>query len=698
MGKAFEPFLYGKYIILGRIAIGGMAEVFYAKSYGVRGFQRLLVIKRILPHLSKDEEFVEMFVDEAKISVELNHANICQVTDLGKIDGNYFIAMEYINGKDLRAILKKCYILQKPIPVDCAIYMMAEVIKGLEYAHKREDTISGRTFSVIHRDMSPQNVMVSYQGDVKIVDFGIAKTEFKLHKTQAGVLKGKFSYMSPEQAMGLELNHQTDIFSAGIILYEMLSGDRLFQGETDFETLEKIKAAKVPDIQAVNPEVPDELAAIVRKALEKNLEKRFQSASDMHVALSKVLYTHFSEFKPERVTQFVQELFGDEISKEAKELKDAVASIPSEKIQAAERASMQDQENSDDQTIMAPTSQDHLRIRTTSPGIMAKFSSLRPYVSYVAMAGVTLLIYCGGKALLYKPDIPSNVSSSAKKIPAEKNYLFISTPEGALVTINNEPKGNTPLDLILPTENFFDVRVEKEGYVAAQKEIQTRPDASQFTFQLEKMLPTLGQLKVTSEPAGAQIFIENEDTGLSTPATIENLDLNHKYKVTLKLKEHRTIVQNVLIDQAENEASFNLEKIVATLKVRTVPNNAQVYLNGNPSSSTINDLSIGKTYTVKATLDGYQTIEKSVNVTANYMEVDLELKKKIIKTGKISISATPWAQVIIDGKLIGTTPVINHDLPVGKHQVVLRHPDFSDVTKEVGIEENKLEKLIIELQ
>ncbi|MEZ4820521.1 MAG: serine/threonine-protein kinase [Bdellovibrionota bacterium] len=444
---SFEPFLYGKYIILNRLAIGGMAEVFFAKSYGVRGFQRLLVIKRILPNLSKDEEFVEMFIDEAKISVELNHSNICQVTDLGKIDDNYFIAMEFVNGKDLRAILKKSYILQSDIPVDVVIFMIAEVLKGLDYAHKREDTITGQAFSVIHRDISPQNIMVSYQGDVKIVDFGIAKTESKLHRTQAGVLKGKFAYMSPEQAMGLELDPRTDIFSTAIILYELLAKERLFLGETDFQTLENIKNCSIPSILEKNSQVPPELEEILGKALAQKPEDRFQTAGDMQLALTKLLYAKFPDFQPDQVTQFLQRLFKDEIKAENQSLKAALDKISDEQIQKAESASALDQDNQHHQTILSTPAP---KFGSLHSAHSAKVSMMHRWGlpgKMALMLAVAFSLYYIMKSMLIgapPPEKPTPQQSAQTKteVPAQSTFTISSMPSQADVWINGEKKGS----------------------------------------------------------------------------------------------------------------------------------------------------------------------------------------------------------------------------------------------------------------
>ncbi|MEZ4270530.1 MAG: serine/threonine-protein kinase, partial [Myxococcota bacterium] len=213
------PIAFGKYLLLDRVNIGGMAEVYKAKAFGVEGFERILAIKRILPNMADDSEFINMFVDEARIAVQLSHANIVQIFELGKFENQYYIAMEYVSGKDLRQILDDYRKRKEFIPLSAAAYLASKVCEGLDYAHRKTDP-SGRPMNVIHRDVSPQNILVSYEGAIKLVDFGIAKAEDRASKTQAGVLKGKFGYMSPEQVRGMEIDHRSDIFAVGILLYE----------------------------------------------------------------------------------------------------------------------------------------------------------------------------------------------------------------------------------------------------------------------------------------------------------------------------------------------------------------------------------------------------------------------------------------------------------------------------------------------
>jgi serine/threonine protein kinase/predicted ATPase len=273
------PAPFGPYQLLDRIAVGGMAEVFLARRFGAEGFEKRLVIKRILPDLARNPRFVSMFVHEAKLSVSLNHPNIVQVFDLGKVDGDPFMAMEFIHGRDLTQLLRVMRRNGERMKPEIAAYVAAQVARGLAYAHARVAP-DGRPLDVVHRDISPHNVMLSFEGDVKIVDFGIARLA---GETAEGVETGrpgggKFAYMSPEQARGEPLDARTDIFALGVVLYEMLAGRRLFQDGDPDEKLRMVVECVVPDIRAFNPEVDDGILAILGRALAARREDRYADA------------------------------------------------------------------------------------------------------------------------------------------------------------------------------------------------------------------------------------------------------------------------------------------------------------------------------------------------------------------------------------------------------------------------------------
>ena len=306
-----EGELYGKYQLVEKIATGGMAEVFRATSASIGGFEKLVALKRILPHLSTDAEFVSLFIDEAKLTVALTHGNIVQVFDFGRIDNNYFIAMEFVDGRDMTQVLIKQSRRRRLVPLEVAFYILVQTLRGLEFAHTRRDRDS-EPLGVVHRDVSPHNILVSYDGEVKITDFGIAKARTKVSLTRPGVVLGKFAYMSPEQARGLTVDHRSDVYSAGITLYETLTGRRLFYSEDPSQILAKVRNPKVPPPSKYNSLISPAIDALVLKALSPRVETRFESCRAFANALEGELATLSPGFNDSHLARFMKELFEDE--------------------------------------------------------------------------------------------------------------------------------------------------------------------------------------------------------------------------------------------------------------------------------------------------------------------------------------------------------------------------------------------------
>ncbi len=329
-----QPIPFGKYLLLDRINIGGMAEVWRGKMFGAGGFERLVAIKRILPNIAEDDEFISMFIDEAKISVQLTHANVAQIYELGQINSSYFISMEYIPGKDMRAIFDRCRKKGEPAPVPLVAYCVSKMCEGLDYAHRKKDGM-GREMNIVHRDISPQNVLISYEGEVKVIDFGIAKAAGKATKTQAGILKGKFGYMSPEQIRGLPLDRRSDVFAIGVCLYEMLTGERLFVGDSDFSVLEKVRKAEVAPPSTYNRRIPDALEKIVLKALARDVDERYQYANELGDDLQRFLLTSDTIFGRKDLMQYMKSTFAEDVEREKQRLQEYVDIKPPEGMLAA---------------------------------------------------------------------------------------------------------------------------------------------------------------------------------------------------------------------------------------------------------------------------------------------------------------------------------------------------------------------------
>jgi serine/threonine protein kinase len=302
---------FGKYQILERIARGGMAEIFKARMEGIGGFHRLYAIKRILPSLSTNRDYIDMLVDEAKIAGLLSHANIVQILDLGQVDGQYYVAMELVDGPDLGQILERCRQRGITLPVPQAVFVLIEVLKGLEYAHKRQILRGNKPvpLNIVHRDVSPSNVLVSLQGEVKLTDFGIAKANVKALETLSGVIKGKFDYMSPEQASGEDVDPRTDLFAAGVLFYELLCGTHPFHQKSEIKTIEAIRRGEYTPPSAVNAVVDYPLEVIIDRALARDREARYATATEFKDALNRYAHDAGFIFTPATLAGFLKGLF-----------------------------------------------------------------------------------------------------------------------------------------------------------------------------------------------------------------------------------------------------------------------------------------------------------------------------------------------------------------------------------------------------
>lgn len=308
-----EPIAFGKYWLLDRISIGGMAEIWRAELYHPQpGLPRVVAIKRILPSVAEDPDCVAMFMDEAKISMQLHHPNIAQVFELGQVGSSHFIALEYVHGKDVRAIFDRCREIGAPATVAMTCYVIAKACEALDHAHRKRDA-SGEEMRIVHRDVSPQNLLISYEGEVKVIDFGIAKAAANASQSQAGILKGKFGYLSPERVAGLPFDRRSDVFGIGVCLHELLTGERLFASDEDEVVLEKIRTADVRPPSNRRPGIPEALDRIVLKALARDPENRYQYASELGRDLEGFLIESKSFFERKDLMQYMKSTFAEEL-------------------------------------------------------------------------------------------------------------------------------------------------------------------------------------------------------------------------------------------------------------------------------------------------------------------------------------------------------------------------------------------------
>jgi eukaryotic-like serine/threonine-protein kinase len=305
-----QPIAFGKYTLLERISHGGMAEVFRAKTRGTAGFERIVAIKLLLPQVADDADFVTMLIDEAKIAGQLSHANIAQIFDLGQVEGRYYIVQEYVPGRDLRAICHHLDDRHTRMGVAQACHVVLKVCEALDYAHNKRDP-AGQPLNLVHRDISPQNVIVSHEGEVKLIDFGIVKAEGRATKTLAGLVKGKFAYMSPEQIRGLPVDRRSDVFACGIIMHELLTGRPLFKRSSEFETLQRARVGEIEPPSRYNPDVSPDLDRVVLRALARHVDDRYQSAIALRDDLWEVVRTSGYYQSRDQLAAWMLETFGE---------------------------------------------------------------------------------------------------------------------------------------------------------------------------------------------------------------------------------------------------------------------------------------------------------------------------------------------------------------------------------------------------
>ncbi|MBL8953040.1 MAG: serine/threonine protein kinase [Myxococcaceae bacterium] len=457
---------YGNYELLERIATGGMAEIFRAKQLGLEGFEKELCIKRILPHLAREPQFIKMFLDEARIAARLSHPNITQIYNLGAQGGTYFIAMEYVDGRDLREIWRMCEARGQPMPPQYACRIVAEACAALHHAHKKTNK-QGKPLGIVHRDVSPQNILVTHTGDVKVVDFGIAKAADSSTHTRAGVLKGKFAYMSPEQAQGTRIDRRTDIFALGVILHELITGVRLFKRDTDVSTLTAVGNCHVDPPGDSAEGVDDELDDIVLKALAKNPKDRFQDCEEMQLALERWLVEKSLPSSSAALAQFLSQL-GKDIEKAANERKrkstksssKAKPREPTKLIRSGEYEEPEEEEI--DEPLSQPKPMPKRREPTQAappPGSEKKQKTSTSVFAF--LFGVTLV------ALLAVLGVQFLRPTAAAVVKVT------SQPSGANVYWNGEPlKDKTPLTLPPAGAGSYWLEVSVDGYEAYRAKVE----------------------------------------------------------------------------------------------------------------------------------------------------------------------------------------------------------------------------------
>jgi serine/threonine protein kinase len=763
---------FDEYYLVERIAIGGMAEVFKGISYGEEGFERVSAVKRVLPHIAEDREFIEMFIDEAKIAAQLQHPNIGQVYHLGQSDGKYFIAMEFISGQDLRIIFDRARSNQLQLDIGLCVYLVSEICEALDYAHRKTNARQ-EPMHLVHRDISPQNLVLGYDGSVKLIDFGIAKAEGKINQTQSGILKGKFSYMSPEQAHGHKIDARSDLFALAIVLYELLTLERCFLGQSDFSTIERIRQVEFIPPRKIRRDIPIALERILQKGLNKDVHQRYQSAADFQEALKRFVKNHQINMGKEYAQRFICQLFRSETQREQNRLQE-FRQYAQQNIPLAQRAGGYQQQGKfkqneiltgsypkvkprfalADKPKVSLSHQNQEYRRSYNPSIQPK-SSMSPVSKLIILALIGLLaggitavmawkelpqvgsirvltqysealdyVLYGerfkrqGKTPLWIQKLPVGdyriqltspfyemYTENFKIKPQQLNTLSIklkskdkitplkitSQPEKVMISLNGITVGRTPL--ILPQEQgLYQIKAEKKGYQNEQRQIQLTKKVNIINFTL---YPDYLQLHVTPSIDHAKIFLRPHNKSwrlLGTgPQNIQIKNQDH-YALKVEVDGYKTQIlyglksrvshKDLWVDLIAKTSNSNLPKINEILNLKTTINNQNTMIeslgnsNNKQNSRTTSRTTSRKSY--KYTKASTSRKDRSkIRKKKKRKETYKAVKKPVIpkvqtQPGLLKLVANPPAEVFIQGKSIGWTPLLNYKLSEGVHRITLK--------------------------
>ncbi|MCP3163499.1 serine/threonine protein kinase [Myxococcus qinghaiensis] len=514
---------FGKYELLRKIASGGMGQVFLAREHGT-GFERLVVLKLILPHLAEDDEFLSMFLDEAGLVARLTHPNLITILDLSQIEGRHCLAMEYVQGDDVRRLEKFSRAQNKPMSVGLILRVIADAAAGLHYAHQARD-VQGRPMRLVHRDVSPQNILVGFDGGVKVIDFGVAKAATSSANTATGVLKGKYPYMSPEQASGLAIDARSDLFALGVVMWEMLTGKRLFKGDSDLMTLRLVKDCQVPRPSQLNPKLPPGLDEVVLKALAPTPDERYPDCGAFRLALEDYTLNLRLPSSSAHLSAYLRELYADRISTETD---------PAKLDQLAEDADLDSRSNSSLSGVGGPagrTSASRQHPRNVTPGTRSRQQAV------AAPVGAVVQDRTRGTSPMDRA--PSEKPRRIPWVPVVAASVGLLLA-GAAVVLLRGPAGATTLPVTTTTQP---VHVEREP----------PPPPTKPTPEPVKMTEVL----VTTEPAGATVSIAGEERGV-TPLKLELEQGAPMVAVTLALNGYEPVTRE--ISAADDELRLELRR------------------------------------------------------------------------------------------------------------------------------------------
>ncbi len=681
------PKRFGKYTLLRRLAVGGMAELFLALQKSVAGFEKLIVVKRVLPKLASDRAFVEMLLQEARIAATLTHPNIAQVYDVGVVEGDYFIAMEHVHGEDLRSIVRQ--MKKKGVrsfPLEHTLAIALGCCKGLAYAHDKRD-LDGNPLEIVHRDVSPQNVLVTFTGDVKIVDFGIAKAATNAEE-DASKLKGKVPYMSPEQARGEPLDARSDIFSLGVMLFELCTGRRLFKGKDEGETLDIIVAGDYPAPRSINPNLDPDLERIIVKALSPDRTTRYTSAGEMQTDLEAYIREAQLAVSTLSLGEWMRTLFDEKLAQQKQMLQEG--------RQLAE-------------VLAAQAAEEELSLDGHS---LTGISAVRPRPSKTPwmLLLVVSLLALGGAAAAY--------FLWPKAKPTGPGVLVLeSEPPGAAIWIDGSRRPErTPATIPQLPLGTYELKLSAEGFAPFVQRVELTRETPRVTISAALERPSAahyGVVQVRTTPPGARVLLDGRPIDGTSPLTIPEIEPGVEHRLVVTLDGWETEARTVVLDAGEVEdidlelRRTPLRDDEALLLLEVDPPTARVLIDGQArdDASPLEVRTSAGLHRVVARRNGYRPETRELRLPGGATtRLRIELNRERSPSGgemrqtnnamrgsnamggpgTLRFDARPWCNVSIDGRNVGQTPIVNQVLEAGPHRLTCTNPELG-VTRNLRV-------------
>ncbi len=713
MADALKKF--GKYFLLDLLAQGGMAEIYRARMSTPDGGARLVAIKRVLASYSQNPEFVQMFKSEIKTTSGFTHPNIVQIYDFGELENQLYLSMELVDGRNMRQFINRSIEEKKPFPVEHAAYVAEQAAAGLSYAHGYKDKFSGKLLNLVHRDVSPQNILVSYDGAVKVIDFGIAKAVTNSESTRAGVIKGKPSYLSPEQIVGDELDGRSDIFALGIVLWEALTGRRLFAGDNDYAVIKLIEnaTAYVKPPGTHNPKVPKELDAIVMKCLEKDRNRRYGNADELHRALRKFLNQYCPDFASNDLAHYARDLFKNEIVEDRQKF-----------VRLNERAeqllsTMESDEESHTRQL-GPREQT-ATVPMGAPKAEPKGEGSKSYkvvdFNKNEKSNIKLDFASAGKSTRVNtksfpaPGTPAAGGAGFGGFDmTAKSSAVLKAPAARQAARVKEKKRKSPIAAV-----FLIAALGAGYYYFFMEDSARRPAGS------AKTSPTVvAALAVEGNVTAATVTVNGKAVASSLPASVRGLPAGQALKVSVSSNGYLKSSQDVTLSEGETRAlTFTLVResgtgqpeAAAVAQARTVPvrlniqpavmgAETKVRINGNVVDplTAVGIAPVGVPFEVVVEREGFRAFRKTINIDSTKLgsatEYAENIQLTVTKFGYLSIKTTPSADAMIniDGaeeKI--ATPVTRKRVPVGTYKIKLVNTLLGmEKTVEVTVSDNRL--------